>query len=64
MEERYRIHAAYILTILITAIILLLTIQWSGIPALAEKLTFALTVLSVIVSLPMRFTPEPARRMN
>ncbi len=50
MEEKYKIHACYILGILITTIIILITIQWSGIPNLAEKISFALTLASLILA--------------
>jgi hypothetical protein len=50
MEEKYKIHAFYILAILISIIIILMTIQWSGIPNLAEKISFALTLASLVLA--------------
>ncbi len=51
MEEKYKIHAFYVLLILATVIIGLVTVQWSGIPRLPEMLTFALTVSSLVLAL-------------
>jgi hypothetical protein len=50
MEEKYKIHAFYVLAILVSIIIVLVTIQWSGIPNLAEKISFALTLASLILA--------------
>lgn len=50
MEEKYKIHAFYILATLITIIIILMTIQWSAIPNLAEKISFALTLASLVLA--------------
>src|SRR5256885_13949970 len=50
MEEKYKIHAFYILTILIAVIIILLTIRWTGIPNLVEYITFALTLTSLVLA--------------
>jgi hypothetical protein len=50
MEEKYKIHAFYILTILVSIIVVLITIKWSGIPNLDEKLSFALTLASLILA--------------
>jgi len=50
MEEKYKIHAFYILTILTSVIVILITVQWSGIPNLAEKISFALTLASLILA--------------
>lgn len=51
MEEKYKIHAAYVLTILIAIIVLLITVRWSQIPQLAALITFALTLSSLILAL-------------
>jgi hypothetical protein len=50
MEEKYKIHAFYILAILVSIIVILVTIKWSDIPNLAEKLSFALTLASLILA--------------
>jgi hypothetical protein len=50
MEEKYKIHACYILGILLAIIVILVTVQWSGIPNLAEKISFALTLASLILA--------------
>lgn len=50
MEGKYKVHAFYILTILVSIIVILITIEWSGIPNLAEKLSFALTLASLILA--------------
>ncbi len=50
MEEKYKIHAGYILFFLILVIIALLTVRWSEIPNLSGYLTFALTVSSLVLS--------------
>jgi hypothetical protein len=51
MDERYKIHAAYILFILVTIIVLLISVRWGGIPTLADKLSFSLTFASLVVGL-------------
>jgi hypothetical protein len=50
MEEKYKIHAFYVLLILVSIIIILVTVQWSAIPNLSEKLSFALTLASLILA--------------
>jgi hypothetical protein len=50
MEEKYKIHAAYILLILVSIIVVLITVRWSQIPNLAELITFALTLSSLILA--------------
>lgn len=47
MEEKYKIHSFYILTILLTTIVLLVTIEWSTIEGLKDYISFALTVFSL-----------------
>jgi hypothetical protein len=51
VEEKYKIHAFYILVILGAVIVGLVTVQWSSIPRLPEMLTFALTVSSLVLAL-------------
>jgi len=50
MDEKHKIHAKYILSILITIIILLVTVQWGQITKLVEYITFALTVTSIVLA--------------
>src|SRR2546425_6853066 len=50
MEEKYKIHAMYVLSILVLIIIGLVTIKWSEIPNLSGYLTFSLTVTSLVLS--------------
>jgi hypothetical protein len=50
METKYKIHASYIFFILIAVIIGLITVKWSGIPDLANLITFALTVTSLVLA--------------
>jgi hypothetical protein len=51
MDEKYKIHAAYILTILIVIIVVLITVKWRQIPNLAELITFALSLSSLILAI-------------
>lgn len=51
MEEKYRIHAFYILFILSSIIVALVTVNWGTIPRLPELITFALTVTSLVLAL-------------
>lgn len=51
MEEKYKIHAFYILTILTSIIVTLLSIEWSKVPDLVNYITFALTVSSLILAI-------------
>jgi hypothetical protein len=51
MEEEYKIHTFYILLILISIIIGLITVKWSDIPKLVEYMTFALSVTSLVVGI-------------
>ena len=50
MNEKYKIHAVYILFILVSVIIVLVTVRWSQIPNLADLITFALTLSSLILA--------------
>ena len=50
MEAKYKIHAFYILLILITTIILLLTKNFGSIPSLFQYITFALTLSSITLA--------------
>ncbi|EJE4163676.1 hypothetical protein M3916_003831, partial [Vibrio parahaemolyticus] len=47
MEEKYKIHSFYILAILLTIIVLLVTVEWSTIEGLKDYISFALTVFSL-----------------
>lgn len=47
MEEKYKIHSIYILSILLSTIVILITIKWSNIPGLKDYISFALTVFSL-----------------
>ncbi|HLL14650.1 MAG TPA: hypothetical protein VK388_06275 [Pyrinomonadaceae bacterium] len=51
MDEKYKIHAVYVLGILFAIIVVLITVQWSEIPNLADRITFALTVTSLILAI-------------
>ena len=50
MEQKFKIHACYILAILISVIVILVTVKWSQIPNLAQLISFALTLSSLILS--------------
>jgi hypothetical protein len=50
METKYKVHAFYILLILISIIIVLVTVQWTSIHGLAEYLAFAATFSSLILA--------------
>lgn len=51
MEEKFKIHASYILSILLTIIIVLMAVRWVEIPKLVELITFALTLTSLVLAL-------------
>ena len=51
MEEKYKIHAFYILFMLLGTIVVLISIEWSKIPKLVDYITFALTVSSLGLAL-------------
>jgi hypothetical protein len=50
MEQKYKIHAFYILAILIAIIVILVTVKWSQVPNLSQLITFALTLSSLILA--------------
>ncbi len=50
MEERYKIHAGYILFILLVVILGLVTVKWGDIPQLVQYITFSLTVTSLVLA--------------
>jgi predicted PurR-regulated permease PerM len=50
MDAKYKIHAFYIIGILLSIIVVLLTNNSSGIPNLGEKISFALTLASLILA--------------
>ncbi|EIF5160842.1 hypothetical protein [Vibrio metoecus] len=47
MEEKYKIHVCYVIGILISVIVILLTVEWADIPGLKDYISFALTVFSL-----------------
>jgi hypothetical protein len=51
MEEKYKIHAFYILGILLTIIAILITIKWGDIPNLAQYISFGLTFASLLLAI-------------
>lgn len=51
MEEKYKIHAAYILGILLTVIVVLLSVKWADIPNLAQIFSFGLTFASLLLAI-------------
>jgi hypothetical protein len=51
MEEKYKIHIGYIFSILLAAIIILVTVKWGEIPRLVELIAFALTLTSLVLAL-------------
>lgn len=50
MEKEYKIHAFYILTILVVTIVILVSVEWSTIPRLVDYIAFALTMSSLILA--------------
>jgi hypothetical protein len=46
-----RVHVTYIIGILVSIIILLLTVKWAAIPDLVAYITFALTLTSLVLAL-------------
>src|ERR1051325_1597259 len=51
MEEKYKIHAIYILGILLAIIVILVTVRWAEIPALAQYISFGLTFASLLLAI-------------
>ena len=51
MEDKLKIHGSYIILILMAVIVVLATVQWATIPDLANYLTFALTLASMLLAL-------------
>lgn len=51
MEEKYKIHSFYILLILCSIIVGLISVKWAEIPQLVNYITFALTVSSLGLAL-------------
>jgi len=51
MEEKYKIHSFYILLILGSIIVGLISVKWAEIPKLVDYITFALTVSSLGLAL-------------
>lgn len=51
MNKIYKIHSFYILTILITIIIVLISVKWGEIENLVDLISFALTISSLILAI-------------
>lgn len=51
MNKLYKIHSFYILTILISIIIILIAVNWGGIENLVNLISFALTISSLILAI-------------
>jgi len=51
METKYKIHAFYILFILIATIVVLLSVKWGDIPSLVQYFSFALTMSSLLLAI-------------
>jgi hypothetical protein len=50
MEEKYKIHAYYIIGILIAVIVILVSVKWANIPNLANVFSFGLTFASLLLA--------------
>lgn len=50
MESKYKVHSFYILFILVSIIIGLVSVKWSDVPGLVDYFTFALTLSSLILA--------------
>lgn len=50
MEKHIKVHVIYIIGILVTIILGLVTIKWGNIPNLVELFSFALTISSIILA--------------
>ncbi|MEH6385764.1 MAG: hypothetical protein V7780_14235 [Colwellia sp.] len=50
MESKYKVHSFYILLILVSIIIGLVSVKWSDVPGLVDYFTFALTLSSLILA--------------
>jgi len=50
MDTKYKIHAGYILLILLAIIVELVTVKWADIPQLVQYITFSLTVTSLVLA--------------
>jgi len=51
METKYKIHAFYVLFILVTTIVVLLSVKWGDIPSLVQYFSFALTMSSLLLAI-------------
>ena len=51
METKYKIHAFYVLLILLGTIVILLSVKWGDIANLAQYFAFALTLSSLLLAL-------------
>lgn len=50
MEEKYKIHGFYIISILVMIIIMLIAVEWSEVEGLIDYITFSLTLTSLILA--------------
>jgi hypothetical protein len=50
MEKEYKIHAIYILGLLLAVIVILTTVKWAEIPNLAQYISFGLTFASLLLA--------------
>ena len=50
MKTEYKVHCFYILTILVSIIIGLISVEWANVPKLVDYITFALTLSSLILA--------------
>lgn len=50
MESKYKVHTFYVILILVSIIIGLISVEWSKVPSLVDYITFALTLSSLILA--------------
>lgn len=51
MNKHYQIHFGYIISILVSIIVILITIKWGAIPKLVELISFSLTISSLVLAI-------------
>jgi hypothetical protein len=51
METKYKIHAFYILLMLLITIVLLVSVRWGDVPLLVQYFSFALTLSSLLLAI-------------
>jgi len=51
METKYKIHAFYVLLIMASIIIILVSVRWGDIPSLVQYFSFALTLSSLMLAI-------------